>query len=88
MKIFKFDPTTGKRGEQISDIQRFFSYSNMAGASCVLPKNAKDTNWQVATKVEDRQGNEVKFTEPVCFCMGQMTCGSDTSWEWIAYLPQ
>jgi hypothetical protein len=88
MKVFKFDPATGKRGEQISEVPRFFAYSNMGGASCVLPKHSKDTTWSVATKVEDRQGNEVTFAEPVCFCMGQMTCGSDTNWEWIAYLPK
>lgn len=88
MKVFKFDPATGKRGEQISDIQRFFAYSNMGGATCALPKSAADSTWTIATKVEDRQGNEVKFNEPVCFCMGQMTCGTDTTWEWVAYLPK
>jgi hypothetical protein len=88
MKVFKFNPTTGKRGDLISEVARFCAYSNMEGASCVLPKNTNDTTWNVASKVEDRQGNEVKFTEPVCFCLGQMTCGTDTSWEWIAYIPK
>lgn len=88
MKVFKFNPTTGKRGDLISEVARFCAYSNMSGISCVLPKNTNDTTWSVASKVEDRQGNEVKFTEPVCFCLGQMTCGTDTSWEWIAYIPE
>jgi hypothetical protein len=88
MKVFKFDPATGKRGEQILEVPRFHYYANMERASCALPKNTNDTTWRVVTKVEDRQGNEVKFTEPVCFCTGQMTCGTDTSWEWIAYLPK
>ena len=88
MKVFKFNPATGERGEQISEVQRFSAYSNMDRATCVLPKNTHDTTWTVVTKVEDRRGNEFKFDEPVCFCMGQMTCGTDTNWEWLAYIPK
>ena len=88
MKVFKFNPATGERGEQIFEVQRFSAYSNMDRATCVLPKNTHDTTWTVVSKVEDRRGNEVKFDEPVCFCMGQMTCGTDTNWEWLAYIPK
>jgi len=88
MKVFEFDPTTGKRGQLICEMPRFHGYSNMKGAKCALPKHGSDTQWSIATRVEDRNSREVTFDRPVCFCLGQFTAGTDTTWEWVAYLPE
>lgn len=86
MRVFKFNPATGQRGDQIDDV-RVFGTSNMEMVSCVTPKQP-DADWCVATKLFDRDNNEIKFNEPVCLCLGQFTAGTDTAWHWVAYLPQ
>lgn len=86
MKVFEFDPTTGARGALISDIPRPGFVANPASAFCALPK-VKDAEWMVATQIADRTNKPVVFDRPVCFCLGQMTAGKDTSWHWVAYLP-
>jgi len=86
MKVFEFDPATGSRGSLICEIARPDAFSNRSGKTCVLPK-MPESDWTVADKLEDRRGNAVIFDRPVCFCMGQWTAGADTTWEWVAYLP-
>lgn len=48
----------------------------------------KFLKWSIATRVEDRNSREVTFDRPVCFCLGQFTAGTETTWEWVAYLPE
>ena len=86
MKVFEFDPATGARGALIGSMPRPDFVANPAGATCVLPKS-KDADWMVATKAADRENKPVVFDRPVCFCLGQMTAGTDTSWHWVALLP-
>ena len=85
MKVFEFDPVTGKRGALIEEISRPTGTSNMKMLSCKLPQQP-DSEWRVATEVE-RGLEKLSWDRPVCFCLGQMTAGTDTSWWWIAYLP-
>ncbi len=87
MKVFEFDPSTGKRGAQIDDVQRPEFLRNPEMAQCVLPKGQRDTDWFVATEAFDRNNKRVVFDRPVCFCLGQFTAGSDTTWQWYALLP-
>lgn len=88
MKVFEFDPMSGKRGQMICEMPRFHAYSNREGKRCTLPKADNDTMWNIATRVEDRNGKLVVFEHPVCFCLGQFTAGQDTTWEWVVYLPE
>lgn len=86
MKVFAFDPTTGKKGDYLMDSFSPHFLSNMDRVSCTLPK-WPDSDWMVATKMTDRNNKEIKFDRPVCFCMGQWTAGTDTAWQWVAYIP-
>jgi hypothetical protein len=93
MKVFKFDPTTGKRGEQIAEMQVPTLLQNLDQASCVLPtakssKPGHEATWEVCTKLFDREMRPITFPEPVCFCIGKLTAGTDTAWHWYAYLPK
>ena len=87
MKVFEFDPSTGKRGDQIADIQRPDFLRNTGMAKCALPRAARDTQWAVATEAFGRNNERIEFDRPVCFCLGQWTAGTDTTWQWYALLP-
>lgn len=87
MKVFKFDPATGKKGEQIADIPRPDAISNRNAIDCVLPKNTDSITWSTCTKIENRKGDEITFSEPVCFCHGLWRAGTNESWEWYALVP-
>lgn len=86
MKVFEFDPATGKRGDLIGNV-RVFGTANPTMAKCSLPRRP-GADWSVATKLFGRNNDEIKFDRPVCLCIGQFTAGTDTSWQWVAYLPQ
>jgi len=89
MKVFAFDPTTGKRGAQLDDIPLVIGTGNPRGAQCKLPKQA-GVQWAVATQVEGRDGKRLSFDQPVCFCIGQLRPFGSTEqgeWHWFAYLP-
>ena len=86
MKVFEFNPSTGERGSLIAEIARPDSVGNISRKSCILPKMV-DANWMVADELKDRNNRPITFDRPVCFCLGQWTAGTDTAWEWVAYLP-
>jgi len=89
MKVFEFDPATGRRGAQIGDIRRPTALSNLEMAKCVLPHATRDTQWAVATRAYlDGQPITDFYDRPVCFCMGQWTAGEETTWQWYALLPK
>jgi hypothetical protein len=41
----------------------------------------------VATEAFGRNNERIEFDRPVCFCLGQWTAGTDTTWQWYALLP-
>jgi hypothetical protein len=88
MKVFEFDPATGRKGALIGESIRPDAVSNRSGRSCALPKAKRDENWMVATTLADRRNHPITFDRPVCFCLGQFTAGTDTAWEWVAFLPE
>jgi hypothetical protein len=90
MKVFKFDPATGKRGELVADIPRPCATGG-AAAGVVLPSNTDTINWWAIKSAEDRQGNPISFPFPVCFCTGEHFASMDRSdgcWWWYALIPQ
>lgn len=87
MKVFEFNPSTGKRGAFLEEMNRPDAIGNPAGVRCKLPV-MPDAQWIVATELSDRNNKPMAFDRPVCFCLGQWTAGTDTHWQWVAYLPQ
>ena len=90
MKVFKFDPATGKRGELVADIPRPCA-TGAAAQGVTLPANTHNSSWWAITKAEDRQGNPIVFPFPVCFCTGEWFASMDRSdgcWHWYALIPQ
>ena len=88
MKVFAFDPTTGRKGPQIGESIRPDALSNMHRFTCPVPRNTATTSWRIATEAADIRNRPIKFDRPVCFCLGQQTAGTDTTWVWYALVPQ
>jgi hypothetical protein len=91
MKVFKFDTQIGKKGEQVADIFRPCATGGYVYNDDVkLPgHNKATTKWAVINEAENLKGNLVEFDFPVCFCMGQFSCGTeDPIWEWFVLLPK
>ena len=103
MKIFHFDPTTGRRGEFIEHVRRMswastgVAYAtengDIAPIEYVEPVgfggNAEVTIHTDAG-LTDNQGNDISYrhdTEWHCFCQGEMVCGTDTYWDWVILPP-
>lgn len=87
MKVFEFDPVTGRRGAQIADIAAPQFVANPGFAKCKLPKATRDSDWRVATLATGKNNEAIVFDRPVCYCLGQWTAGTDTTWQWVAHLP-
>ena len=87
MKVFHFDPQTGKRGAFIENSPLACQLSNPNGVRCNLPRQA-GSEWHVATEAKDRQGQPITYDYPVCFSVGQLSAGEDTAWHWYALLPE
>lgn len=86
MKVFHFDPQTGRRGAYIENAPVACQLSNPDGAKATLPYG-KDTQWAVATMASTRDGTPIMYDFPVCFCVGLLTAGTDSAWHWYALLP-
>lgn len=90
MKVFTFDPATGRRGSAPLGDVRCAGYSNRHRLSPVLPRPTQDTNWVAASAASDTRNQPItaaQFGQPaICFCIGQITCGTDTAWEWVALI--
>lgn len=89
MKVFAFDPATGKRGQEVIGNVNCQGYSNSTRPACKIPPHNKaTTNWVVADAASGRGCTpitpEMFGQEAICFCIGQMFCGTDASWEWVA----
>lgn len=88
MKVFAFNPVTGRKGALIGDIARPDHVSNRQGAQCQKPPSRDDEDWMVATVATDRNNKRVAFEHPVCFCLGKFTAGTDSAWQWVILLPE
>ena len=86
MQIFHFDPETGTKGEPIGHFPYCHATSNVQGRTAKLPVS-KTAEWRVATRAEYLDGSPTRFDFPVCFCLGELTCGIGRAWHWIALLP-
>ena len=85
MKVIKFNPKTGKSGEQNCEIKRpdgmSFDYDR---TDVVVPSRYQNRDgdlveWRVAYKIQDRQFQEIDLgDEWVCFCTGYTTGLSDS----------
>ena len=92
MKVFKYDISRSQKGDFIEDIQRPHSTGGYVVGSDVTPPrhNTATTSWRV---IGDAGYNHNKpnlaYPFPVCFCMGQFTCGTEAPiWEWVILLPR
>ncbi|MDD5323649.1 MAG: hypothetical protein PHD43_24220 [Methylococcales bacterium] len=90
MKVFAYDIVTGTKGTEILGNINCCGYGSygMKLPEVKLPSFIKpDSNWQVAGKAEDKQGRSIHPAQfkrdAICFCIGEMRCGTDISWEWV-----
>jgi hypothetical protein len=88
MKVFEFDRTTGKRGKQVGNVV-CHAYGNYGDTlpSVTLPAKRTDTTVDVAGHASDARNKPITAAqfgcESVCFCIGNLTCGTDTTWNWV-----
>ena len=87
MKVFTFNPTTGRRGEQIADLVVPSSTRRTYDVACKFPAHGADAEWQVITEAKNLKGQAMSFDVPVCFCLGKWTAGTDTTWQWCVLMP-
>lgn len=97
MKIFSYDPSTGRRGEQIDTAGVFewtdqsvdYQVSNnvIKPIDCKVPE-IRGQNWTV--HVDAGRGDEsYQRDEWICACMGEMICGEGQGeWEWVILPPK
>ena len=85
MKVFKFNPETGKRGEQITEIKRPESMSYDYDRTDVVVPSRRETKdgdfveWRVVDLARDRNGQDIDLGDDwVCFCTGFRTDLSDS----------
>ena len=103
MKVFLFDPNTGRRGKQIDDV-KMIDWAGKSYDYCVDNGMVEPILWfveptwrsnscQVTIHLDagiGHAGHEKSYRREddwVCFCMGEWTCGTDTSWQWIVLPP-
>lgn len=97
MKIFSYDPKTGKRGEQI-DYLPVASWADCSVDYLISQGKMEDLGWVTAdfgpgteTTIHadggncDRDGKSVSYRRDVwiCFCTGHWGQGSHQHWEWV-----
>lgn len=102
MKIFSYDPKTGKRGAQIDNLERA-SYSSCSVDYLIRKGLMKDMGWITGdfgpdTEVtmhedagtHDRDGKAVSYRreEWVCFCTGCWRTGDQETWQWVVLPPK
>jgi hypothetical protein len=100
MKVFKYDTTTGTKGEMIGEIPRadgmgliwsaeerkYISYPHV-----VMPRHPNHEEWAVFGKASNRDG-AITYDEPVCFCIGQLGSewdwqNNEARWNWTILMP-
>jgi hypothetical protein len=97
MKVFKFDPQTGKRGELVDEIRlpscygQSIEFAQSKGVqthlSCTMPKSYGDTRWEshIYMGRDDDEGNFVpqQYDFWVCCCSGR----ENGTWVWNVIPP-
>jgi hypothetical protein len=90
MKIFKYDVSRSAKGELIGEIARPHATGGFVEGKATPPRHNKATHsWRVIGDAgyNDSRPN-LSYPFPVCFCMGQFSCGTEAPiWEWVILLP-
>ena len=90
MKVFKFDVSRSAKGELIGEIARPHSTGGIVEGKITPPRHNKATHsWRVIGEAgyNDSRPN-LSYPFPVCFCMGQWSCGTEAPiWEWVILMP-
>lgn len=103
MKIFEFNPHTGRRGEQISAKSRASWTSCSWKYACrtrqveilkhevKMPKAfGQDWTWHLDAGINGPKFEAISYrheTKWICFCLGKFTVGSDSTWQWVVLAP-
>lgn len=100
MKIFEYDPKTGKRGAFIKNVERS-SWADCSVEHEISQGNLLDLGWvtgnfgenaevimHVDSGVMDSNGKDTSYLcdQWICFCTGEWKIGTGTKWVW-AILP-
>lgn len=99
MKVFKFDPATGQRGDLIQTTQIVSWTSRFATAADLIgdlpTPQGFGTDSDVTIHMNAGRGfgdDEISYRQPfewVCFCMGNWQTGhGGDAWEWIVLPPE
>lgn len=90
MKVFAFDPATGKRGHTVLGHVNCHHVMNRDKATAKVPRATTTRRWTVASFATDLRGSAITAGQfgqrAVCFCLGEFKCGVDRSWEWVALI--
>jgi hypothetical protein len=101
MKVFRFDPATGVRGERVPDRPRASwasgYYQGYAGAKPTGFSHDSEVTVHCDAGVTSHDGSEdISYRHPtewICFCLGCWHCGvnedgtTDEHWEWVVLPP-
>ena len=84
MKIFEYNLQTKTRGTEVLAER---SVCSGHGAAKVEFINGAEWYFLENPDAQDRAGNPINAAqygkEAICFCIGQMTAGTDTVWSWV-----
>ncbi len=87
MQVFHYDVQSGTKGEFIGHFPYCHAVSNPDMVIISLPVR-KNQDWVVGTRAQYLDCSPMIFDVPVCFCLGELTCGTDSSWNWVVLLPK
>ena len=94
MKIFRFDPVTGTRGELLTNWQRASwtdsRWNEYDGHAPVGFGSDADVtvHHNAGIGLGDDEMSYRHATEWLCFCLGCWNCGPDTdTWTWVVLPP-
>lgn len=98
MKIFKFNPITGKRGEQIGNrkIAEWTSFGIDYGTkngkiepiAYSKPRDSRTQEW--TAHVDAGEGDDSYLADEwICFCLGEWRAGEEAGvWTWAILPPK
>ena len=90
MKVFKYDISRSQKGDFIEDIARPHSTGGIVEGKITPPRhNTATHSWRVIGEAGYNTNRpNLSYPFPVCFCMGQFTCGTEAPiWEWAILMP-
>jgi len=91
MKVFKFDVSRSAKGDFIEDIARPHSTGGIVEGKITPPRhNTATHSWRVIGEAGYNTNRpNLSYPFPVCFCMGQFSCGTEAPiWEWVILMPR